>query len=411
MSETPRCRLCGGSHLSHLLCLDNLPISHYLRKSPQDPDPRFTVGFDSCQDCGLLQIVKAIPADLLYSEADTYTTGFQRPRHLDDLITTAVARQDPGKAIDIGCNDGTLMEHLGRAGYTQVVGLEPNAVAAAIARKKGYDVYTGYLDRKQAERIVAEQGPFDTLFLRHVVEHVSDLDGFFAGVRALLRDDGLLVLELPDVEESFERGSPAILWEEHVNYFTRTLAEHLLKRFGFEVCDRRSYVFGGGSMAFVAQKKAAPVSCALGLPDVAPMNGLLRRFAAGIERQKAELGGLVELARSAGFRVLVYGAAPRSCLLVSVCQIADKIDFVVDDRPDIQSRLMPGTTQVVRPLAEVANAAGGKLLCLLGVGSENEFKVRKRIAAAVGSKTVYVSLFPPRDTLQSIAAARESIHA
>ena len=368
------------------------------------------MGFHSCQDCGLLQIVKAIPADLLYSAADTYTTGFQRPRHLDDLITTAVARQDPGKAIDIGCNDGTLMEHLRRAGYAKVVGLEPNAVAADIARSKGYGVYTGYLDQQQAERIVAEQGAFDTLFLRHVVEHVSDLDGFFAGVRALLRDDGLLVLELPDVEESFARGSPAILWEEHVNYFTRTLAEHLLKRFGFQVCDRRSYVFGGGSMAFVAQKKAAPVSCALRLPDAAPINDLLRRFAAGIERQKAELGSLVELARVAGFQVLVYGAAPRSCLLVSVCQIADKIDFVVDDRQDIQNRLMPGTTQVVRPLAEVAEAAGGKLLCLLGVGSENEFKVRKRIAAAVRSKTVHVSLFPPRDTLQSIAAARESIH-
>jgi SAM-dependent methyltransferase len=409
MSDTPRCRLCGGRHLSHLLSLNDLPISHYLRKSPQDPDPRFTVGFHSCRDCGLLQIVQAIPADLLYSEADTYTTGFQRPRHLDDLITTAVARQDPGKAIDIGCNDGTLMEHLRRAGYATVVGLEPNAVAADIARNKGYDVYTGYLDQQQAERIVAEQGAFDTLFLRHVVEHVTDLDGFFAGVRALLRDDGLLVLELPDVEESFAHGSPAILWEEHVNYFTRTLAELLLRRYGFEVRDRRTYVFGGGSMAFVAQKRAAPVSCALSLPDAGPTNDLLRLFAAGVERQKAELGDLVTLARSAGFQVLVYGAAPRSCLLVSVCQIADKIDFVVDDRQDIQNRLMPGTSQVVRPLAEVASVAGARLLCLLGVGSENEFKVRKRIADSVKAEAVHVSLFPPRDTLQSIAAARQAI--
>ena len=31
---------------------------------------------------------------------------------------------------------------------------------------------------------------------------------------------------------------------------------------------------------------------------------------------------------------------------------------------------------IVRPLVDVANGAGGKLLCLLGVGSENEFKVR-----------------------------------
>jgi hypothetical protein len=56
-------------------------------------------------------------------------------------------------------------------------------------------------------------------------------------------------------------------------------------------------------------------------------------------------------------------------------------------------------------LAEVAGARG-KLLCLLGVGSENEFKVRKRIEDNVNAKAVHVSLFPPRDTLRSCAAAR-----
>ena len=411
MSDRLRCRLCGGHHLSHFLSLNELPISHYLRKSAKDPDPRFTVHFENCRDCGLLQIVNAIPADLIYAETDTYTTGFQRPRHLDDLITTAVARQDPGKVIDVGCNDGSLMEKLQRAGYAKVVGVEPNPVAAEIARKKGYDVYTSYLTQEAATKIVAEHGTFDAVFLRHVVEHVSDLDGFFTGIRTLLRDEGLLVLELPEVEESFSLGSPAILWEEHLNYFTPALAEHMLKRFGFQVCDRRNYVFGGGSMAFVARKRAAPVSCALTPPDPSPTIDLLKRFAGGIERHRTELKSLVSSAKAAGYQVLVYGAAPRSCLLVSVSEIADMIDFVVDDRQDIQHRLMPGTPHAVQPLTEVAGSVGKKLLCLLGVGSENEFKVRARVDEAVDADTVYVSLFPPRDTVQSIAAARKAITA
>jgi SAM-dependent methyltransferase len=411
MTDRLQCRLCGGRHLSHFLSLNELPISHYLRKSAKDPDPRFTVHFHSCQDCGLLQIVNAIPADLIYAETDTYTTGFQRPRHLDDLVTTAVARQDPGKAIDVGCNDGSLMENLHRAGYAKVVGVEPNPVAASIARKKGFDVYTGYLTVEQAKRIVGECGVFDAVFVRHVVEHVSDLDGFLTGIRMLLRDDGLIVLELPEVGESFSLGSPAILWEEHLNYFTPALAEHMLERFGFQVCDRRSYVFGGGSMAFVARKRSVPVACALSPPDPAPTIDLLQRFAKGIERQKTEMSSLVSAAKSAGYHVLLYGAAPRSCLLVSISEIADMIDFAVDDREDIQHRLMPGTSHVVRPLAEVAGAVGEKLLCLLGVGSENEFKVRARVEEAVAADTIYVSLFPPRDTLQSIATARQAITA
>src|SRR5262249_37449269 len=161
-------------------------------------------------------IVDAIPADLIYGEADTYTTGFQQPKHLEDLITTTLARQDPGRAIDVGCNDGSLLEVLRRAGYRQVIGVEPNPVAAAIPRKKGHEVHTSYLTKELAGRLVAHSGEFDTVYLRHVVEHVSDLEGFFVAVRTLLRADGLLVLEFPDVEEGLALGSPAVLWEEHV---------------------------------------------------------------------------------------------------------------------------------------------------------------------------------------------------
>jgi SAM-dependent methyltransferase len=411
MNSARQCRLCNGRNLSSLFNLDNLPISHYLRKKPDDPDPRFSIRFECCQDCGLLQIVDAIPADLIYGEADTYTTGFQRPKHLEDLITTTVARQDPGRAIDIGCNDGALLEVLFRAGYAKVVGVEPNPVAAEIARKKGHQVYTNYLSKELAAQIIAECGEFDTVYMRHVVEHVSDLEQFFAAVRTLLRPDGLLVLELPEVAEAFALGSPAILWEEHVSYFTQALAEYMLGRFGFHVLDRRRYVFGGGSLAFVAQRRAMPAALTASRPDPSSTIELLRGFVAAMEQQKSEIRSLVSLARSNGYQVLIYGAAPRSCLLVSVCQIADMIDFVVDDRQDIQRRIMPGTQHFVRPLGEVAEVKMGKLLCLLGVGSENEFKVRAKIESAIDAQLAFVSLFPPRNTLESLAEARRAIAA
>ena len=109
---------------------------------------------------------------------------------------------------------------------------------------------------------------------------------------------GLLVLELPDVEEGFALGSPAILWEEHVSYFTQSLAEYMLERFGFRIFDRRRYVFGGGSLAFVAQKQAVPSACTVARPPSAPTIDLLNGFVAGMERHKSEMRELVSLARS-----------------------------------------------------------------------------------------------------------------
>lgn len=409
MSSVRRCCLCGEGELSTLIKLDNLPISHYLRRSPEEPDPRFAIGFDVCAGCGLLQISDPIPADLLYAHADTYTTGFQKPRHLDDLITTVVALQDPDSAIDIGCNDGALMEALRRGGYATLVGVEPNTVAADLARSKGYPVYADFLGPALVDKMLAEHGPFGAAYMRHVVEHVGDLDGFFASVRRLLQPGGLLVMELPEVEGAVALGSPAILWEEHVNYFTRAQSEYLLERCGFEVIERRRYAFGGGSIAFVARMREVAVPAAVKRPDPAPVTAALRAFAGGLERQGAELSSLVAEARAAGFKIVMYGAAPRSCVVSAACGIGDQIDFVVDDRGDIQGRLMPGTQVAIRPLADVASDLGPAALCLLGVGAENEFKVRKRIEAATTARIACVSLLPPRDTLQSIAEARRLV--
>lgn len=411
MSGARQCCLCKGQNPSLLFKLDDLPISHNLRKSEDEPDPRFCISFEICQDCGLLQIIDPIPADVIYSETDTYTTGFQRPRHLDDLITTTVARQDPGRAIDIGCNDGALLEALRNAGYAEVVGVEPNPMAAQLARQKGFEVHTSFLTQALAERLAAERGAFDTVYLRHVVEHVSDLEAFFSAIRALLTDAGFLVMELPDVEEGFALGSPAILWEEHVSYFTGPLAEYLLQLFGFRIVDRRRYMFGGGSMAFVAEKHALPTRCTVKRPAAAPTIEMLHAFVVRMRKQTEALCRLIADARSAGYQIAVYGAAPRSCLVVSVCRLGEMIDFVVDDRKAIHGRLMPGTRRVVKPLAEFAAHAGGRLLCLLGVGAENEFKVRSRVQAAIEGDVVFVSLFPPRNTIDSIAAARHALTA
>jgi len=410
MGEPRSCRLCQGQDLSEALLLERMPVSHHLRRHASEPDPRFSLRFEICESCGLFQIVDPVPPELIYAEADTYTTGFQKPRHLDDLITTAIACDDPGRALDVGCNDGALMAALKRHGYGFVAGVEPNGAAAALAAKAGHVVYRDFLSPALAERIVAEHGVFDALYLRHVAEHIGELASFFAALRRLLREGGLLVIELPEVEAGFARGNPAILWEEHVSYFTEPLAVYLLARYGFRVLERRRYAFGGGSLAFVARKEALH-GTPPPLPRPAPAIRLARRFVAGVARYRRTLGTVLKAAGAAGYKVAIYGAAPRSAAVVNSCNIGEALDLVIDDRSDIQGRLLPGTDRPICSLAEAAAGIGGPLLCLLGVGAENEFKVQARMAAHLQAPPLCISLFPPRDTLASAAAAAAVIAA
>src|SRR5882672_6511928 len=82
---TPRrvCRLCGGGDFVHVVTLDDLPVSHALRRSKDESDPRFRLAFECCRSCGLLQIVDVVAPEVLYRDTDSYLTGFHKPRHLD----------------------------------------------------------------------------------------------------------------------------------------------------------------------------------------------------------------------------------------------------------------------------------------------------------------------------------------
>jgi len=407
--QAKSCRLCGGRGFVDILTLADMPVSHHLRSNAGQPDPRFTLDFACCEGCGLLQIADPIPAELLYRDAESYVTGFQKPRHLDDLIATAIAHRDPGAALDVGCNDGALMDALRLHGYRPVVGVEPNAAAAAIAAANGHEVHGGFLDGAHAARLRAKHGGFAAVYLRHVVEHVPNLAAFFAALRALLREDGLLVVELPEVEVGLALGNPAILWEEHVSYFTAPLAAHLPAAQGFRVLEERRYAFGGGSLAYVAEKR--PLGAVAPPPQPAATVALMQGFAGRLRRYAAELRRVVELARARGRRIAMYGAAPRSVVVACACGIAAQIDIVIDDRAAIQGRLMPGTDRVIQALPAIVSEARNGMLCLMGVGAENEFKVRTRLEAALGTPVICISLFPPRDTLESIAHAAAALGA
>lgn len=397
-----KCALCATVGLAPLFTLPNIPLSHHLRKSEAEPDPRFTLEFASCPKCGLMQITNPIDPGTIYADADTYTTGFQKPRHIDDLITTAIARQDPGSVLDVGCNDGALMEKLKDQGYRVIVGIEPNRVAAEKAFATGHYVFRGYLNEAWANKF---KGEFHAIYCRHVIEHVTDIGAFMRAIRTVLRDDGQLVIEMPDCEEAFALGSPAILWEEHVSYFTPALLSYMLHSFGFDITDQRRYAFGGGSMAVVARKrnKAAAFGSSFGLAAEGKI--VANHFGERLEAQMRALNSLINKARYHGYTILMYGAAPRSVMVAAVCQIADVIDVVVDDRIDLRGRLFPGTRL---PIQAVRDVRDQPTLCLLGVGAENEAKVRARLNEWC-KQAVYVSLFAPRDTLASIEAARRQI--
>jgi len=144
-----------------------------------------------------------------------------------------------GDILDVGCWEGTQLEHFVNAGW-KCTGLELNKKAAAISRSKGIDV----LEISIAdffERCAGQS--WDVINVAYVLEHIPRPMAFLNNVRQHLKPSGILVVEVPNEFNPLQlaylkRENIDPYWiflPEHVNYFNKDSLERLVRGGGFTI--------------------------------------------------------------------------------------------------------------------------------------------------------------------------------
>jgi SAM-dependent methyltransferase len=103
----------------------------------------------------------------------------------------------PIRVLDVGCADGRLLDWYRSSpvgSRLETHGIEMNAEAAELARRRGHRVVTG---RFEVDREL-ETGGFDLILAAHVIEHVDDPEGFGRRAAELLAPGGVFVVYTPN---------------------------------------------------------------------------------------------------------------------------------------------------------------------------------------------------------------------
>lgn len=251
------CRICGSRALAPVLSLGDQYIAGAFAEPGgaqpvQRTIPLELIRCDMTQDeeaCGLIQTRHTVPGSILY-HSYWYRSGINRTM-TENLHGIAQAAQDlvglsPGDVvIDIGCNDGTLLD-----GYSaeniSFLGFDPSDVSR-YAVEKGYDVVRDffaarpfrerYADRKA--RIVTSIAMFYDL------ERPRE---FVADVAAVLAQRGIWVMELHYLPLMLEKNSFDAIVHEHLEYYSLAVLERLFAEEGLEVVHAELNDINGGSI-------------------------------------------------------------------------------------------------------------------------------------------------------------------
>lgn len=383
------CRWCGKGRVRVFSLGEQVCANTYA--FPGDPTPpRFPLDYAICRVCGLLQLEQAVPPEDLYAKSYAYRSrgSLSVTRHGSDM---AHRFGGPGKfVVEIASNDGEILMMFQQTGC-RVLGVEPAANIAADAEAHRIPTLVEFFDEDLGHQIAALDGQADVILARNVVGHLPDPHGFLEGVKALLRDDGLFLVEVPSLSKVYSHRDYCQFYSEHVTFPGAWNLARLLATHGLTLVEAVPIDLHGGSVQYQIRKRGWPGTSVLKMQAAESAAGALREsgweaFAKDAVRNRERVvEGLTRL-RDEGLRVAGYTAPAKLSVLAQWARLTpDLLPVVFDTTPEKMGRLVPGTAIPIEDPARMPRYAPDVLF----VGAHNlagEIKKRwpgKRMFRAV----------------------------
>lgn len=339
-----------------------------------EPEPAFPLQVYACLDCGLIQVPNHVPAEYfrhyLYmpSAADTLSRHFRSlAERLDgEYLSTS------NYLVDIGCNEGVLLIACAQRGL-RAVGVDPAENLIERARAAGLEVVGEYFGIDVARQLQERFGPAAVITTTNTFNHIDDLHGFVLGVRHLLAEDGVFIVEVPHAADLLEHNEFDTIYHEHLSQFSVRSVVELYRACGLQVYDVEGLEVHGGSIRIWGQRKEGrrpPTSAVDRALAEEKARGLFERgtydaFRGRVEALREALRTEIAALRAAGKQVAAYGAPAKGTTLLAYCGFGpDDIAYVADRNPLKQGRLTPGSGIAIVPPERIASESPDVLLLL-----------------------------------------------
>ncbi|MET9272943.1 class I SAM-dependent methyltransferase [Kribbella sp. NPDC003557] len=351
------CRLCGAELTRTFVDLGmSPPCESYLRADQLDSGETFyPLHVRICDNCLLVQLPAYVAADDVFSDYlyfSSYSTSWvEHARRFVVDMQERLRLDGDSLIVEAASNDGYLLQHAVALGVP-VLGIEPAANIAKIANEKGIRTESYFLGEETGQDAASRHGQADLVVGNNVFAHVPDIVDFAKGLRALVKDDGLVSLEFPHLLRLIENRQYDTIYHEHYQYLTLKTASAALAAAGLKVVDVQELASHGGSLRVFS----TPAETA-GDPSDLVVKVLMDEEEAGLHTVEGHLGFAAEVftiksdllefliqAQRDGKFVAGYGAPGKGNTLLNHCGIReDLLPYTVDRSPHKHGMYLPGT--------------------------------------------------------------------
>lgn len=349
------CRVCGHKFFDKpLLIYQNMPAAaQYLPdKKTLKTDRGINLEICQCTGCGLVQLnTDPVPyyKDVIRAAAYSPEMRNFRLKQFGDFVKKYSLKGK--KIIEIGCGRGeylSLMQECKIDAY----GLENLKESVDYCRKNNLKVMKGFVEKKHTK---LQYAPFNAFFILNFLEHIPTINETLKGIANNLSEEGIGLVEVPNFDMILQKKLFSEFIADHLFYFTEDSLTKTLGQNGFEVIDKKVIWHDYIISAVIKKRKKLDIS----------------HFYSYQTKIKKDIEKYIK-----GFKkIAVWGAGHQSLTIISLADLADRIQYVIDSAPFKQGKYTPATHIPILPPQTLNSYPVDAIIVIAGSYSDEVAKI------------------------------------
>jgi SAM-dependent methyltransferase len=309
-----------------------------------------------CDQCWLVQTEDYSKPDDLFCSDYAYFSSVSRSwldhaERLVELVSRRFSLDEQSYVIEVASNDGYLLKNFVAAGIP-CLGIEPTNSTAKVAEAIGIPVLREFFNRDLAVRLANENKLADIVIGNNVYAHVPDINDFTAGLKAVLKPKGIIILEFPHLLRLLEENQFDTVYHEHFSYLSLQTVSKIFERAGLKIWDVECLKTHGGSLRVYGCHAHNPISSTPAVRELLEKEqkkGLQLRstylgFQSCADKIKNNLLLFLIEQKRANKKLVAYGAAAKGNTLLNYAGIKpDLVSCVFDAADSKQGKYLPGS--------------------------------------------------------------------
>jgi 2-polyprenyl-3-methyl-5-hydroxy-6-metoxy-1,4-benzoquinol methylase len=225
LTVTMRCRFCD-TPLEHTfvdLGMSPLCESYVPAEKLNQKEAFYPLHVYVCHNCFLVQLDEFVAAEQIFSEYAYFSSyadsWVEHARRYAEMAARRFDLDGDSLVIEVASNDGYLLQHFVRMGIP-VLGIEPAGNVARSAEEKGVPTLVRFFTKASSDELAASGQKADLVVGNNVLAQVPKLNDFVAGLKTIVKEDGVITLEFPHLKRLIEGNQFDTIYHEHFSYFS-----------------------------------------------------------------------------------------------------------------------------------------------------------------------------------------------